>query len=75
MNALTLILKWGGLALALMCAAVLIYFVVMAPTPEPGTTAGEAEALITFVWILLVIGAVAGIVSFALAWRKGGTQS
>ncbi len=75
MSALALILKWGGLALALLCVAALIYFEVVAPTPEPGTTAEEAGAPITLYYILFIIGAVAAVVGFVLARRKGGTQS
>ncbi len=75
MNALTPILKWGGLLLALLCVAALVYFEVVAPTPEPGTTAEEAGAPITLYYVLFIIGAVAAVVGFVLARRKGGTQS
>ena len=61
--------------MALLCAVTLIYFEVMVPTPEPGTTAEEAGAPMMLYWILLVIGVVAAVVGFALARRKGGTQS
>ncbi len=75
MSALALILKWGGLALALLCVAALIYFEVAAPPPEPGATAEEAGAPITLYYILFIIGAIAAVVGFVLARRKGGTQS
>ena len=61
--------------MALLCAVALIYFEVAAPAPEPGTTAEEAGAPITLYYVLFIIGAVAAVVGFVLARRKGGTQS
>lgn len=70
-NWLTLLLRWGGLFLAVVMAVALIYVQALAPTPE----AGESTAPVTFYWVLLVIGVVAAGVGFAVGRGKAESSA
>ncbi len=71
---LTPILQWGGLALAILSAAALIYVLgILEPAAEgEGTTAP-----VLVYWVLLVIGVVGAVAGFVLGRRKptGGAES
>ncbi len=71
---LILVLQWGGLALAVLSAAALIYFLgipgVMEPAAEAETAAEQLTAPITMYWVLLVIGVVGAVVGFTMGRRK-----
>ncbi len=71
---LTPILQWGGLALAILSAAALLYVLgILEPAAEgEGTTAP-----VLVYWVLLVIGVVGAVVGFVLGRRKptGGAAS
>ncbi len=62
------LLKWGGIALAVIFAIAL--YIVETSTPEAGAAAGETAAPIQLYWILLVVGVVAAIVGFVMERRK-----
>ncbi len=64
------LLKWGGVAVAVISAIALIYVEMFLPTPEAGAAAGETAAPIQLYWILLVVGVVAVIVGFVVERRK-----
>jgi hypothetical protein len=69
------VLRWGGLALAVVFAIALALTQGQAPTPEPGAVATTPPpeaggAPVTLYWILLVIGVIAAVVGFALGRRK-----
>ncbi len=70
----TPILQWGGLALAILSAAALIYVLgIIEPTAEgEGTTAP-----VPVYGVLLVIGVVGAVAGFVLGRRKptGGAAS
>ena len=70
---LTLILKWGGLAVAIVFAIALIYVEGFAPTPEAGAAPSETTAPVTLYWVLLIVGIVAAIVGFVVERRSPGT--
>ncbi len=78
---LTPILQWGGLALAVLSAAALIYFHgipgIMEPAAEADAAAEPVIAPITMYWVLLVIGVVGAVVGFGLDRRTptGGAES
>ncbi len=59
---LILVLQWGGLALAVLSAAALIYFLgipgIMEPAAEADAAAEQVTAPVTMYWVLLVIGVV-----------------
>ncbi len=64
------VLQWGGLALAVVSAAALIYVLgVLLPAAE-----GEAEepiaAPVTLYWVLLVIGVVGAVIGYVLGRRS-----
>ncbi len=67
---LLLILRWGGVALAVVSAVAIIYVEQLAPTPEAG--AAPSAAPVILYWVLLVIGAAAAIVGFAVGKPKTG---
>ncbi len=76
-NWLTPVLQWGGLALAVVSAAALIYvFGVLVPAAE-GEAAEPIAAPVTLYWVLLVIGVVGAVVGFVLDRRTptGGAES
>ncbi len=75
---LILVLQWGGLALAVLSAAALIYVLgIMEPAAEGEGTADQITAPVSLYWVLLVIGVVGAILGFVLGRRKptGGGQS
>jgi UDP-N-acetylmuramyl pentapeptide phosphotransferase/UDP-N-acetylglucosamine-1-phosphate transferase len=67
---LTPLLKWGGILVAIVFAATLIWIWQTAPGPEAGAEAAR-DAPVTLYWVLLVVGVIAAIVGFALDRRKG----
>ncbi len=68
---LILVLQWGGLALAVLSAAALIYALGIPGIIEPVAEAAEQlTAPVTMYWVLLVIGAVCAVVGFVLGRRK-----
>jgi hypothetical protein len=67
---LVTMLKWGGVALAIVSVSVLIY-VQMAPAPQTGEAVSEAPT--TLYWVLLVIGIVAAVAGSVLERRKSPT--
>ncbi len=74
---LTPVLQWGGLALAVVSAAALIYVLgIMEPAAE-GEAAEPIAAPVTLYWALLVIGVVGAVVGFVLDRRTptGGAES
>ena len=69
------ILRWGGLALAVLFAIALVLTQGQAPTPETGaaTTTPPAEtaaAPVTLYWILLGIGVIAAVIGFISGRRR-----
>ena len=72
------LLQWGGLALAILSAAALIYVLgIMEPAGEAVGTPEQTTAPVTVYWVLLVIGVVCAVVGSVLARRKptGGQQN
>ncbi len=67
---LLLILRWGGVALAVVSAVAIIYVEQLARIPE--ALAAPSAAPLTLYWVLLVIGAAAAIVGFAVGKPKTG---
>lgn len=61
-NSLLLLLKWGGLVLAIVFAITLIWVGQRGP--------GAADAPVVLYWVLLVIGVVAAIIGFVLGRRR-----
>ena len=74
-NWLTPALKWGGLALAAVSAAAVIYVEIYVETIAPIPEGGETSAPEALYWALLVVGAVAAIAGFVLDRRKGSSAS
>ncbi len=78
---LILVLQWGGLALAVLSAAALIYFLgipgIIEPAAEAEAAAEQLTEPVTMYWVLLVIGAVCAVVGFIMDRRKStaGGQS
>ena len=75
---LTPVLQWGGLALAVVSAAALIYVLgIMEPAAEGEGTADQITAPVPVYWVLLVIGVVGAVLGFVLGRRKptGGAES
>ncbi len=68
---LTLVLRWGGLAVAIVSAVALIYVQLVAPAPEAG--AAPSEAPVILYWVLLAVGVVAAVVGFAVGRAKPKT--
>ncbi len=74
---LTPILQWGGIALAILSAAALIYVLgIMEPAAE-GEAAEPIAAPVTLYWVLLVIGVVGAVIGNVLGRRSptGGAES
>ncbi len=70
---LILVLQWGGLALAVLSAAALIYFLgIMEPAAGGEAAAEQVTAPITMYWVLLVIGVVGAAVGFAQGRHSPG---
>ena len=67
---LTPLLKWGGILVAIVFAATLVWIRQTAPGPEAGEAAA-GSAPIALYWILLAVGVVAAIAGFVLDRRKG----
>ncbi len=68
---LILVLQWGGLALAVLSAAALIYVLgIMEPAAEADAAAEQVIAPVTMYWVLLVIGVVGAVVGFTMGRRK-----
>ncbi len=65
---LTALLQWGGIALAIVFAAALIWVENFAPPDGSDTVASAAPT--ELYWVLLVIGVVAAIAGFYLARNK-----
>ncbi len=59
---LVLFLRWGGVALAVVAAAGLIYVEFLMPTAEEVPV--ETTAPVDLYWILLVVGAFAAVIGF-----------
>ena len=75
---LILVLQWGGLALAVLSAAALIYVLgIIEPAAEGEGTADQITAPVPVYWVLLVIGVVGAVLGFVLDRRKptGGAES
>ncbi len=71
---LILVLQWGGLALAVLSAAALIYVLgIIEPAAEGEGMADQITAPVTMYWVLLVIGVVGAVVGFVLGRRKPTT--
>ncbi len=62
---IVLVLRWGGVALAVVAAAGLIYVQLVAPMLEEAPA--ETTAPLTLYWVFLVVGAVAAAVGFFVA--------
>jgi len=70
-NWLILVLQWGGLALAVLSAAALLYVLgIMEPAAEAEAAAEQVTAPVTMYWVLLVIGVVGAVVGFIMGRRK-----
>ncbi len=70
---LTLVLRWGGLALAVLSAAALIYVLgIMEPAAEGEAAAEQVTAPVSLYWVLLVIGVVGAVIGFVLGRRGLG---
>ncbi len=75
------VLQWGGLALAALSAAALIYFLgipgIMEPVAEADAAAEPVITPIPMYWVLLVIGVVGAVLGFVLGRRTptGGAES
>ncbi len=59
---LTVTLKWGGIAVAIVCAAALIWVEQSAPDAEGAPSAAPVEVY----WVLLAVGVIAAIIGFAV---------
>ncbi len=64
------LLKWGGLALAVIGGVALGYVEWSFPAPAPGAAPQPTAAPIWLYSVLLVIGVIAAIVGYALAGPK-----
>jgi hypothetical protein len=69
-NWLVLVLRWGGLALAVVMAATLIFLRYAGPAPEAGATPEPTTAPLTLYWILLAIGLIAAAIGFTVRRLK-----
>lgn len=69
---LTMLLRWGGVVLAVLAAIALIYFEFLAPAPAEPTAAEAGGPPMTLYWVLLVIGVIAAIIGFAMGRRPAG---
>ncbi len=62
------VLRFGGIALAVVSAAGLIYVQLVVPTSEEAPA--EITAPVTVYWVLLGVGVVAAIVGFVVGRGK-----
>ena len=62
---LTVTLKWGGIAVAIVFAAALIWVKQSAPDAEGAPLAAPVEVY----WVLLAVGVIAAIIGFAVVKR------
>ncbi len=62
---LTATLKWGGIAVAIVFAAALIWVEQSAPEAEGALSAAPVELY----WVLLAVGVLAAIIGFAVKKR------
>ncbi len=62
---LTVTLKWGGVAVAIVFAAALIWVEQFAPDAEGAPSAAPVELY----WVLLAVGVIAAIIGFAVKMR------
>ena len=69
------VLKWVGLALAVVSAAALVYVEIYVETIAPIPEGGETSAPEALYWVLLAVGVVATIAGFILDRRKGSSTS
>ncbi len=68
---LILVLQWGGVALAALSAAALIYVLgIMEPAGGGEAAAEQVTAPVEMYWVLLVIGVVGAVVGFIMGRRK-----
>ncbi len=74
---LTSVLQWGGLALAVVAAAALIYVLGILEPAAEGEAAEPIAAPVTLYWVLLVIGVVGAVIGNVLGRRSptGGAES
>ncbi len=63
---LTVTLKWGGVAVAIVFAAALIWVEQFAPDAEGAPSAAPVELY----WVLLAVGVIAAIIGFAVKMRS-----
>ncbi len=70
-NWLIPLLKWGGIAVAVVFAVAVILTETSGPIPE----GGETSAPVALYWVLLVVGVVAAIAGFVLDRRKASSAS
>ena len=70
-NWLIPLLKWGGIALAVIFAIAVIYMEILSPIPE----GSETSAPVALYWVLLVVGVVAAIAGFVLDRQKAPPAS
>ncbi len=64
------LLKWGGLALALIGVVAVVSVEWFLPAPAPGRAPQPTAAPIWLYSVLFVIGVIAAIVGYALAGSK-----
>jgi hypothetical protein len=69
-NWLILVLRWGGLALAVVMAATLIVLRYAGPAPEAGATPEPTAVPLTLYWVLLVVGVIAAAIGFTVRRLK-----
>jgi hypothetical protein len=69
-NWLMLVLRWGGLALAVLMAAILFAAKVMTKAPEAGAMPAPGAVPDWVYWVLLVVGVVAAAIGFTAQQRK-----
>ncbi len=62
---LTVTLKWGGIAVAIVFAAALIWVEQSAPDAKGALSAAPVELY----WVLLAVGVIAAIIGFAVEKR------
>ncbi len=63
---LTVTLKWGGVAVAIVFAAALIWVEQLAPDAKGAPSAAPVELY----WVLLAVGVIAAIIGFAVKMRS-----
>ena len=68
---LTPVLKWGGIAVAIVFAIALIWVWQTAAGPGAEKGAAATAAPVALYWVLLVVGVIAAVIGFVLDRRKG----